>query len=148
MSYQEKKTLVNMISSVLIFSIYSIYVYSKYTAGGDELAFDLHFWAKAFLILIPVSIVARIIIAILFVIIYKITTMEDIPNFEDERDKLIELKALRSSNWVFIVGFFLAMVSQVMDMTPATMFVIIAVFGLLSEMVDNISRLYFYKKGI
>ena len=59
-----------------------------------------------------------------------------------------QLKALRNSHWVFILGFFLAMASQVMDMTPSTMFVVIAIAGLISEQVEGFVKLHFYRKGV
>jgi hypothetical protein len=108
----------------------------------------LRFWAAAILILIPVSIVAKIIIAIIFNIIYRITTKEVEPSFSDELDKLIDLKATRNSHYVFTLGFLLAMGSLVLDMTPTTMFIILIFSGFLSEMASVFTTLYHYRKGV
>ncbi len=148
MSYHEKKNIVSIISTLVIFGLYSLYVFQKYQAGGQALTNDFNFWASVILVFIPVSIVANIIINIVFVIIYRITTNEEEPSFSDERDKLIELKALRNSHWVFVIGFLLSMVLLVIGMPPFVMFIILAVSGLASEMVGNISQLYFYRRGI
>jgi hypothetical protein len=45
-------------------------------------------------------------------------TNEDMPTTDDERDKLIELKSIRISHWIFTIGFMLAMGSQAIDMKP------------------------------
>lgn len=68
--------------------------------------------------MIPIAIVAQIIIHIIFAIINKMVTNEDMPTTDDERDKLIELKSIRISHWIFTIGFMLAMGSQAIDMKP------------------------------
>jgi len=148
MSYQEKETLVSLISSVLIFGGYCLYVFQKYQEQIFNTPNDLRFWATAVLILIPVSIVATIIINIVFNIINTIVTkVEEDPSFTDERDKLIQLKAIQISHWTFVVGFFLAMGSQVIDMPPYVMFIVLVFSGFVSSLAADIAKLYFYRKG-
>ncbi|NOU69594.1 hypothetical protein GC096_36865 [Paenibacillus sp. LMG 31461] len=148
MSYQEKKHIVSFISTVLIFGLYCWYVFQKVQNTNMDTMETLRFWAAAILILIPVSVVAKIIIAIVFNIIYRITTKEIEPSFSDELDKLIDLKATRNSHYVFTIGFLLAMGSLVLDMTPATMFIILIFSGFLSEMAGVFTQLYHYRKGV
>lgn len=147
MSYQEKRSILNMISTLLISGIYFWYIFrGDPTAGmtSDEL---LYFWGKSILILIPVTIVAKIIIAIVFAVGNTVATREKIPS-TDERDKLIELKSLRNSRYMFGLGFILAMVALSMNMSVNVMFVVIVLAGVVSEIVENASQLYFYRKGI
>ncbi|MGO4497689.1 hypothetical protein AB4114_17570 [Paenibacillus sp. 2RAB27] len=148
MSYQEKKHIVSFISTVLIFGFYCWYVFQKVPNTNMDTMETLRFWAAAILILIPVSVVAKIIIAIVFNIIYRITTKEIEPSFSDELDKLIDLKATRNSHYVFTIGFLLAMGSLVLDMTPATMFIILIFSGFFSEMAGVFTQLYHYRKGV
>ncbi|QGQ99288.1 hypothetical protein EHS13_32710 [Paenibacillus psychroresistens] len=148
MSYQEKKNVVSLISTTLVFGFYCLYIFQKYQDVGTDYADILHFWGVAILILIPISIVAKIIISIVFNIINRITTNEKEPAFADELDKLIELKATRSSHAVFTLGFVIAMGSLVMDMTPSAMFIIILFSGFISEVVGVITRLYHYRRGV
>jgi len=98
--------------------------------------------------LIPIAIVAQIIIHIIFAIINKMVTNEDMPTTDDERDKLIELKSTRISHWIFTIGFMLAMGSQAIDMKPWVMFVTLISSGFLSSMVSELARFYFYRKGV
>ena len=144
---KEKEILVSLVSTLLIFGCYSLVVYYKYIAGDPEIINDFKFWGKAFLILIPVSIVAQIIIHIVFAIINKIATNEDIPVISDERDKLIELKAVRISHWIFIFGFMLAMGSMAAGMQPWVMFLTLIFSGFIATLVSEIARFIFYRKG-
>jgi hypothetical protein len=147
MSYHEKRAIVNMFSSVLVTAIYSVYLYIRYLAGGGEFINDPRFWGKAFLIFIPVSIVANIIISIIFTIHYRITTKEEEPSFSDERDKLIELKGIRNALYVFSIGVVLAMVTLVLEMPIYVMFITIIYSGLLSSVIDEFTQFYLYRRG-
>lgn len=148
MSYQEKETLVSLISSVVIFGGYCLYVFQKYQEQIFKTPNDLRFWATTILILIPVSIVATIIINIAFNVINTIVTkVDEAPSFTDERDKLIQLKAIQISHWMFVLGFFLAMGSLVIDMPPYVMLIVLVFSGFVSSLTDDIAKLYFYHKG-
>jgi uncharacterized membrane protein (DUF485 family) len=148
MSYQEKKNVVSLTSTLLIFGIYCLYVFQMSQEGSINAVHSFHFWGAVILILIPVSIAAKIIISIVFNIIYRITTNEKEPSFSDELDKLIELKATRISHYVFILGFLLSMGSQVIDMPPSVMFITLIFSGLASEIVGVITQLYLYRRGV
>lgn len=147
MSYQEKRSILNMISSVLISGIYFWYVFQGDPTAGMSSEELLYFWGKSILILIPVTIVAKIVIAIFFAIGNTVATREKIPN-ADERDKLIELKSLQNSRYMFALGFILAMVSLTMNMSVNVMFIVIVLAGVASEIIENASQLYFYRKGV
>ena len=147
MYYQEKRTIVSSVSSALILGFYSLYVYQRYVIGNPDIINDFKFWGTAILILIPVTILAQIIIHIVFVIINKIATDEDVPAFNDERDKLIELKGTRISHWIFILGFFLAMGTQVMEMPPYVMFLTLIVSGFLAAVISDITKFILYRRG-
>jgi hypothetical protein len=148
MSYQEKKNIVSLISTLLIFGFYCLYVYQKYQVGSIDSTDTYRFWGTVILILIPVSIVTKIIITIVFNIIYRISTKEVEPSFADELDKLIELKATKNSHYVFTLGFLLAMGSLVMDMPHSAMFIILILSGFVSELVGTVTQLYLYRKGV
>ena len=147
MSYHEKQAIVSMISSVLITLIYSVYVFQKYLAGNEDLLLNLRFWGWAFLAFILVSIVAKILITIAFTIHYRITTREEEPSFSDERDKLIELKAARNSNYAFSIGVVLSMISLAIGMPLYIMFTLLIYSGLAASVVDDITQFYLYRRG-
>jgi hypothetical protein len=148
MDIKEKRIFISLVSSVLIMGFYAWYVYSRYIAGNLEILNDFRFWGKSFLILIPVAIGTQIIIQIVFAIYIHVTSKEEIDPIEDERDKLIELKAIKISHYIFIVGFMLAMGSLALGWRPWMMFVILISSGFIASAVNEIARLYFYRKGV
>ena len=147
MEQKERQILVSIIGSVLTLAGYSLYVYLKYIAPNPAVIDDFKFWGKAFLVLIPIGIAAQIVIHIIFAIANRIATGEDIPMIDDERDKLIELKSIRISHWLFTLGFFLAMGSQALGMRPWVMFTVLLGSGFLASVVAEASRIGFYRRG-
>lgn len=148
MCQKEKMIIVSMISSILIIGFYALYVYHKYISGNPEVIHDFSFWGKAFLYFIPVAIVAQIIIHIVFAIVNKIATNEDISSISDEMDRLIELKSIRISHWTFIFGFILAMGSLAIGMPAYMMLLILISSGFIAGLASDISKIYFYRKGV
>jgi hypothetical protein len=147
MQHQEKQSIVSIIGSVLVIGIYSLYVYRNYIQADLELLNDFQFWGKSFLYLIPIGIVVQIVIHIVFAIANRIITQEDIPDFTDERDKLIELKSIRISHWIFIFGFMLAMGSLAMGMKPYAMFLTLISSGFLASLASEVAKIIYYRKG-
>ncbi|MFS0575778.1 hypothetical protein AB1K83_09090 [Sporosarcina sp. 179-K 3D1 HS] len=148
MTYQEKKSIVSLISAILIFVFYCLYMYPQYPEGGLESIETYRYWGSFVLILTLVSIVAHIIISIIFNIIYRMTTREKEPRFADELDKLIELKAFRNSFFVFILGFLVAMGTLIMDQPLHVMFIILIVSGFISDITGSITKFYHYRRGV
>jgi hypothetical protein len=120
--------------------------------SGTGVDFDsatvFQFWGRAVLLLIGVQIVLAIIGQIVLAISHTIARKEeDIPAFEDERDKLIDLKATRNMCIVIGIGFILSMIVLAVGMTPILMPVIMLAFMMAAEIGGNISKLYLYRRG-
>ena len=147
MSYQERQSLCWIGSSVILMGVFYYFVYQKLAAGNWVELNQAAFWAKTFLLLIPVAIVVRIFLTILLVIIHRILTGEEDPTFMDERDKEIERKGDRISSWTFVAGFFAAMVTQAVGMELHLMFICIALAGLLSEILGESAKFIQYRLG-
>ncbi len=145
---RENRILFSLITTVIILGIYALYIYNNYIDSNPEILNDLKFWGKTFIILVPIMIVAQIILHIIFAIINKIITNEDMPTSEDEMDKLIELKSLRISRWVQSLIFFLAMGAITIGMHIWVMFVLLISSCFISSIVESIAQIYFYKRGI
>ncbi|MBU2649670.1 MAG: hypothetical protein KKA81_01935 [Bacteroidetes bacterium] len=137
-----------IITSILITFFYFLYVYRHYLAGNMELLNDLKFCGTVILIMIPVSMVAHIIVYILFNIIYKITTREAIPEKSDELDKLIELKSTNITHYIFILGFLLAMGSLVIGKPPYVMLLVLVGSMMVSCILGELAKLCYYRKGV
>ena len=141
-----------MIAGIIIFSVYFTIVFGRYNVLPTEALADtgamLTFWATAMLILIPVAIAGHIIILIVFMIVYHATAGEEAPDFEDERDKLIELKADRIGHIIFMIGFVAAMGAVVLSMSVTAMFLAFIVSGLVSEVVSEGAKICYYRRGV
>ena len=137
MSYQEKENIVNIFSAILISVIYSLIIYRKHIEGVFDLTEDFRKWGVIFLIFIGVSIVARIIIYIIFHIINTIATQEDKIPVSDERDKLIKLKSTRNAHHVFSMGIVFAIIALAIGMPVYGIFIAFLVSGVISEIVDQ-----------
>ncbi len=148
MSYQEKENIINIFSSLLITTIYALIIYQKHLNGQFDLTEDFATWGVIFLIFIGVSIVARIIIYIIFHIINTIALQKEEEAVSDERDKLIKLKATRNSYHVYTAGFTLAIIALAIGMPIYWIFIAFVICGVLSEIVDNVSQIYYNRKGI
>ena len=148
MSYQEKQSIVNMASGLLITAIYAWIVYQRHLQGRFDLTEDFRTWGILFLIFIGVSILARIIIYIIFHIINAIATREEDIPVSDERDRLIKLKSTRNSYVVFTVGFVFAFMALAFGMPVYSIFIVFIISGLISEIIENSSQIYYHRKGI
>jgi uncharacterized membrane protein (UPF0136 family) len=175
MSYQEKKTVVSMLTGVLILAVYCVFAYLKYRTMGPDIAQDLSFWAVSMLVFIGIGIAAAIVTQIVFHIVIaaggeirRHITAEiskelgqtdrtraardemDWSEFEneDEMDKLIGLKAMRISYVIVGVGFILALVTLVLKLPPSIMLNTIFISACLASLTEGAAQLYYYKKGI
>lgn len=148
MTYQETKSIVSILSSIVIFGLFSLYMYPKYPSSGINSSETFQFWGTFVFSLILVSIIAHIIINIIFNIVYRIKTGEKEPTFEDELDKIINLKALRNSYCIFILGFLLSMGSLIIFQPSHLFFITLITFGFFADVIGSITRLYHYRKGV
>ena len=148
MLYREKENIVNIFSALLITPIYAWIVYQKQLAGTIELSNDFQTWGIVFLIFAGVSVVARIIIYIVFHIFNAIATREEDIPAEDERDKLIKLKATRNSHYTFSIGFFMAIIALSIGMPSYWLFILFVISGVVAELIDNGSQIYYYRRGV
>jgi len=165
MSYQEKRTVVTVLTGILILIAYCIYAFGKVNAGVES-AEDLKFWAFAMLLFIGIGIVANIIIQIVFHILLSIgiAIKEQIQNgsvnddeiektleldmVEDEMDKLIGLKSMRIGFVVAGIGFVSGLISLAMDYSPAVMINIIFISFNVGSILEGITQIYYYRKGV
>lgn len=148
MDYQERKSIINMLSTIIVLGIYYWSVFERFESQIMSTDEQLQFWAKAILIAIPISIGNKIVVMIVFALINYIITREEISCFEDERDKLIELKSTRNSYFIFGMGFVFSLVVLAFGYPPKYMFIALILAGISSEIFDNLSQLYYHRKGV
>lgn len=140
--------MVNIFSSLLIAAIYGFIIFQRHSQGIFDLTEDFRKWGVILIIYIGISIVARIIIYIIFHILNAIATREkDIP-VRDERDKFIDLKSTRNGCRAFSFVFLFSIVLLAFGMPVYGLILFFIVAGLAAEITENISQIYFYRKGI
>ena len=165
MSYPEKKAIVSILAGIAVIVSYCIYVYGKIKAG-DAAPDNLKFWAGAMLLFIIVGIVANIVIQIVFHILLSISiavreriqtgTSDDkriekeiaAEMVEDEMDKLVELKSMRVGYIVAGFGLVTALIYARLGFPLAVMMNIMFISFCAGSLLDGISQLYFYRRGV
>jgi hypothetical protein len=147
LSAHERQAIVSLFTTLLLAVFFVGYLLPRYPTGNPYAPAVFHFWGVAFVILVPVSIVANITVSMVVSMVYAMATREDISSFADERDKFIELRALRNALFVFTAGFSLAMGALAIGMPPSVMFVVLMGSGYGAGLVGNLSQLYLYRQG-
>ena len=163
MSYQEKRTLLSIIISVLMVASYSIYAFGK---AGTEHINDLQFWAKTILIFIGIGIVAMIILQIVFHILMAISgairqkmkndeineeeierTMR-VETSEDEMDKMIELKSNRFGYTIMGLGFMGGLIAIAFGASAVAMLNILFFSTWVGSFVEGLMQIRYYRRGV
>ncbi len=165
MSYQEKRTVVSVVTGVLILISYFIYTNSKYQSGIVPEG-DLKFWAGSMLLFIAIGIAVTIVIQILFHILLSVTiaakakiadaVCDDkeiersikIEMTTDEMDKLIELKSNMVGFGFAGAGFVLALILLVLDYSHVIMLNVMFVSFSIGSILEGVVQIYFYRRGI
>jgi len=136
MSYKSKRNLVNMIAGVLLIIGYTIYALGMASPAPD----DLKRWAVTMLIFIGTSVAVMIVIQIFFHIGIaigiavkekenddkRIGRIIESSMFEDERDKLINLKSAHIGNVCAGVGFVAGLIALALGISVVVALHIIA----------------------
>ncbi len=165
MSYHEKKSFVSIITGLSVLVVYllsSNRLYQSEVLGPD----DLRAWSIRILTFIGIGIGVFIVTEIVFNIMLSISesVKQSIKNgtcdekeieitlktemLIDEMDKLIELKSTRVGFLVVGIGFIGALVSQVLHYPPFVLLNVIFLTFSLSSVLQSVSQIYFYRRGI
>lgn len=164
MSYQEKRVAVSIFTGVALLLGYFYYV-SHQLQMRSEAEGDLKYFATVMLVFIGIGIVVVIVTQIIFHILMSIgmAIQEKIEKgqvdeasiersikvemMSDERDKIIELKALRVGFAVAGIGMVAGLIALVLDFSSVMMLNIIFVSFWMGSIIEGCVQLYFYRKG-
>lgn len=158
MSYNSKKSITSIITTIVFLAAYIFYITSESAPKND----DISGWALLMLMFIGISAGALIVIQILFhiglaigiAVIERDHDEEKIERIisssivEDERDKLIYLKASHAGYICVGIGFITSLVSLSVGMS-----IIVALhitFGAFAcgSIIEGILNIYFNEKGV
>ncbi len=149
MSYKEKNVAVSLISFTLILGFYLTRVGQMLQGDGlTNAIFGL--WAAVIVLSIIITIILTIVAHAGSAIVEVIKTGNEDPkidDFEDERDKLIDLQGTKLTYFVSSIGVFLAMLTFALGRSPYVMFSLLVLSGLVAQVLGDIARLVLYRRG-
>ena len=149
MSYQEKNITVSLVNFTLILGFYLIRVLQMLQGGSFNSTNVFRLWGTIIVLAVVVTILATILTHIVSGIIDAIITKQepDIKDIQDERDTTIDLRGTKITYFVSSIGGFLSMLTFVLGQSPLVMFTLLVFFGVLAQVIGDISRLYLYRRG-
>ena len=150
MSFQQKNITVSLVNFTLILGFYLIRMFQMIQEGSFNATNVFRLWGIIIGLAIIVTIIGTILTHIVSAIIQAIKTGEEDPkieDFEDERDRLIDLRGTKVTYFVSSIGVFLSMLTFTLGQPPLVMFTLLIFFGVVAQIIGDISRLYLYRKG-
>ncbi len=154
MQIQEKRSLVNLLVSIIVFGTYSLVFYLSYETWGLDASDIFYFYSIFFVGMVVVNVLSQIIGMIIFSIIQSAVNevrgndQEELDFKEDERDKLIQMKSNQISMYVFIAGVGIAFISQLFHMNSHLFFIILFSFGFISDLASHLKSICYYRRGV
>ncbi|MCF6306304.1 MAG: hypothetical protein L3J33_13165 [Rhodobacteraceae bacterium] len=148
MTYTEKNTVVSLLTGMLVFGVYSFKMHQLYLEGRFDAADAGVLMGKSVLYMIAASIIIVIITSVIFSIIHAMATGEKTADFVvDERDKLIDLKAMQFSFIVFSFGFVGSAIALVFEVAPLMVIFATITSMFVASIAGDIFKLVCYRRG-
>jgi hypothetical protein len=149
MSFQEKNFTVSLVNFTLILGVYLFRVFQMVLGGSFNSTNVFRLWGIVIVLAILVTIFATILTHIVSAIIQAIKTKKepDIEDIADERDQLIDLRGTKVTYFASSIGVFLSMLTFAFGQPPLVMFTLLIFFGVVAQIIGDISRLYLYRRG-
>ena len=150
MSFQEKNITVTLISFSLILIFLVTRVLRMLQTDSFTAANVFRLWGVVIVLAVIVTVAGIILTHIVTAVVIAIQTGDDDPDIEDiedERDKLIDLRGTKVTYTITSLGSFLAMLTFVFGQDPLVMFTLLIFFGVLAQVIGDISRLVLYRRG-
>ncbi len=147
MSHQEKRIIVSLITSILVFIFYGMFMREMYLDGYLSTQKADSIVGKSIFALILLSIVVSVVAQIVVSIILTMVTGERTNFFSDERDKLIELKGMQITLIAFSIGYLGSMALLATGTAAYLVFILIIFSMFIGSTLGDIGRLYFYRRG-
>jgi hypothetical protein len=158
MSYSSKKTIVSMVSGLLLIAAYLIFALGSSSPAPD----DLKSWAVAMLIFIGIGVALTIAVQILFHVAVaigvaakereqgdkQVKRMVESTMVEDERDKLISLKSAHIGYFCAGFGFIAALMALAFGLSAlAALHIVCGAFA-FGSLVEGGINIYYYERGV
>ena len=138
MSFREKSAWITLISILLVFVLYVLHVPNIFES--DPGPWELH--------VVGLTIAAFIVIEVVGHVVLYLWFPKDARTPKDERERLIDLKAIRLAAYIFVLGSFIAILTPHYGATgfAVTLFVLFAF--VIAEIVNYTARIIYYRRGV
>ena len=135
LTFKEKSLLIQIVAILIVFGSYFLSIDYKITQSLPSSTIPHFIW-------LVVALVVLNILGHIFAAAF------NTPENEDERDKLIELKAARIQAFLLAAGIVMTILASLK--LPNVFFVInlLILFLVISEIVEKAVQLFYYRKGI
>lgn len=149
MSFQERNIAASFVIFILILAFYVVRVFQLVQNESFNLSNMVRLWVIVIVLGIVVTIIGTILTHIGSGIVEAIKTQKEpvIEDIQDERDRLIDLRGTRVAYIVYSLGVLLAMLTFALGQPPLVMFSLLIFFGLVAQVIGDISRLVLYRRG-
>ena len=146
MTYQERQAIGNLLAGIIIFSAYFYWVWRAIDAGllnADHAATTI---GRGILVLIFGGVFLNIGVQILTSIGISIITREPKPSYViDERDRILELRAVRVSYTIIGMGFVASMIALALGVVPLVVLQFIVLSFAVGTIFESMLMLIFYR---
>jgi hypothetical protein len=158
MSYHSKRTIANIVAGILLIAAYVIYALGSHASSPD----NLKSWAIMMLVFIGIGVGIAIVIQIIFHIALavgiavkeqgcddkKVNRILSASMVEDEREKLISLKAARVGYICAGTGSVTALLALAFGVSiVAALHIMLGAFA-SGSIVEGVVSVYFHEKGV
>ncbi len=144
MAYQVKKSYLRIITILLGFISYSIYLFSNI----DINTLDLKQFGMYLFLIVPILVVFEIVGTIIFDLFNQTDSKKERPKHMDEFDRLIEYKSVRNFMIIFVAGFFTSTLILWLSANLMVAFIVMFVMIFLSGLMLQISYIRYYNHGV
>lgn len=146
MTYQERQAVGNLMAGILIFGVYFYWIWRAIDGGLLDTASAATTIGRGILVLIIGGIIVTIGVQILTSIGISIINRDPEPSFVvDERDRLLELRAMRVSYIITGIGFVASMVALALGSMPLVVSQYIVLSFAVGTLFESILMLIFYR---
>ena len=154
MSYNSKRMITCMAAAIVLFAVYISRALGNRAPASD----DLRAWAITILVFIAISVAVMIIIMVLFHIVFAaaiaikegegdVERIVESHTREDERDKLINLKANSIGYGFAGLGFIAALISLIAGSQAIIALHILAGSFAFGSLIEGGVSVYLYERG-
>lgn len=148
MSYEERNTVVTLISSLLVNAWFLNRIWIMYHDGTSTAPDGLQIWAQTMLWVVPVAIGSVIALTVLTNIVVGAISGETDRGIVDERDRKFEFFGMGATMAFAVAGFLVSMILLALGYGGFVAFTVIYLSFFLGDIAGSLVKLGFYRAGI